>query len=229
MFGAPMRLLIVEDNAELGQLLVSGLKQSGYETDLIHTAAEARLALSSMQYAAVVLDLGLPDADGLSLLKNVRQQKNPIPILVLTARSGVQDRVSGLRAGADDYLVKPFVFDELIARLEALLRRPGQFMGNPIRAANIIFDTANRQVFIDDIPQLLSARETAVLELLMRSKGRVLSKKQVEDQIFGFSGDVASNAVEVYIHRLRKQLSEHGARIQIHTVRGIGYLLAEEF
>jgi DNA-binding response OmpR family regulator len=149
-------------------------------------------------------------------------------VLVLTARGGLTDRVHGLRSGADDYLVKPFALEELIARLEAQLRRPGQLLGSSLRIANLAFDTQNRQASIDDQPQVLSARETAVLELLMRSKGRVVSKKQVEDHIFGHSGEVASNAVEVYVHRLRKQLSERGARVQVHTIRGVGYLIAEE-
>jgi DNA-binding response OmpR family regulator len=136
--------------------------------------------------------------------------------------------VLGLRSGADDYLVKPFALEELIARLEAQLRRPGHLLGSSLRIANLEFDTRNRQASIDDQPQLLSARETAVLELLMRSKGRVVSKKQVEDHIFGHSGEVASNAIEVYVHRLRKQLSERGAKVQVHTIRGVGYLIAEE-
>ncbi len=149
-------------------------------------------------------------------------------MLVLTARGGLQDRVSGLRSGADDYMVKPFALEELVARLEAQLRRPGQQLGNSLHIANLEFDLRDRQAVIDDQPQVLSSRETAVLELLMRSKGRVVSKKQVEDHIFGLSGEVASNAVEVYVHRLRKQLSDKGARVQIHTIRGVGYLIAEE-
>ena len=223
-----MRLLIVEDNEELADLLAKGLKTAGYEADLLSTVEEARAVLSTTFYAALVLDLGLPDGDGLDLLRDLRQRGNPIPVLVLTARGGLNDRVQGLRSGADDYLVKPFALEELIARLEAQLRRPGQLLGSSLRIANLAFDTQNRQASIDDEPQVLSARETAVLELLMRSKGRVVSKKQVEDHIFGHSGDVASNAVEVYVHRLRKQLSERGARVQVHTIRGVGYLIAEE-
>jgi DNA-binding response OmpR family regulator len=223
-----MRLLIVEDNEQLARLLAKGLRAAGYETDILATTAEARTALMTISYAALILDLGLPDGDGLSVLRELRHRKDPISVLVLTARGGLQDRVNGLRSGADDYLVKPFALEELVARLEALLRRPGQLLGSSLRIANLEFDTRNRQAVIDDRPQVLSSRETAVLELLMRGKGRVVSKKQVEDQIFGLSGDVASNAVEVYIHRLRKQLAEKGAKVQIHTVRGVGYLIAEE-
>jgi DNA-binding response OmpR family regulator len=223
-----MRLLVVEDNEELSELLAKGLQSAGYEADILSTIDEARSVLSTTFYAALILDLGLPDGDGLELLRDIRHRNNPIPVLVLTARGGLHDRVLGLRSGADDYLVKPFALEELIARLEAQLRRPGQLLGSSLRIANLAFDTQNRQASIDDQPQLLSARETAVLELLMRSKGRVVSKKQVEDHIFGHSGEIASNAIEVYVHRLRKQLSERGARVQVHTIRGVGYLIAEE-
>jgi DNA-binding response OmpR family regulator len=189
---------------------------------------EARSVLETTFYAALILDLGLPDGDGLELLRELRHRNNPIPVLVLTARGGLHDRVQGLRSGADDYLVKPFALEELIARLEAQLRRPGQLLGSSLRIANLEFNTQSRQASIDEQPQVLSARETAVLELLMRSKGRVVSKKQVEDHIYGHSGDVGSNAIEVFVHRLRKQLSDRGARVQVHTIRGVGYLIAED-
>jgi DNA-binding response OmpR family regulator len=223
-----MRLLVVEDNEQLAALLAKGLQAAGYDTDVFGTVADARTALLMVAYAAVILDLGLPDGDGLAILRELRHRKDPVPVLVLTARGGLHDRVNGLRSGADDYLVKPFAFEELVARLEAQLRRPGQILGSVLRVANLEFDSRNRQAAINDEPQVLSARETAVLELLMHSKGRVVSKKQVEDHIFGLSGDIASNAVEVYVHRLRKQLSEKGAKVQIHTIRGVGYLIAEE-
>jgi DNA-binding response OmpR family regulator len=223
-----MRLLVVEDNAELAELLAKGLQTAGYQSDILSTVEEAASVLRTTFYAALILDLGLPDGDGLALLRELRHQNNPIPVLVLTARGGLHDRVLGLRSGADDYLVKPFALEELVARLEAQLRRPGQQLGSSLHIANLGFDLRNRQASIDDQPQVLSSRETAVLELLMRSKGRVVSKKQVEDHIFGLAGEVASNAVEVYVHRLRKQLSDMGAKVQIHTIRGVGYLIAEE-
>jgi DNA-binding response OmpR family regulator len=223
-----MRLLIVEDNEELAELLAKGLQTAGYESDRLSSIEEARSVLETTFYAALILDLGLPDGDGLELLRELRHRNNPIPVLVLTARGGLHDRVHGLRSGADDYLVKPFALEELIARLEAQLRRPGQLLGSSLRIANLEFNTHSRQASIDEQPQVLSARETAVLELLMRSKGRVVSKKQVEDHIYGHSGDVGSNAIEVYVHRLRKQLSDRGARVQVHTIRGVGYLIAED-
>jgi DNA-binding response OmpR family regulator len=223
-----MRLLIVEDSEELAQLLANGLKSAGYDSDVLLTASDARAALSTTRYAAIILDLGLPDGDGLSILREIRQRDDPTPVLVLTARGSVDDRVSGLHSGADDYLVKPFAFEELVARLAALLRRPGQLLGSSLHVANLVFDTESRQAFIDDQPQVFSAREAAVLELLMRRQGRVVPKRLVEDHLFGLADDVASNAIEVYIHRLRKQLAERGAKVQIHTMRGVGYLIAEE-
>jgi DNA-binding response OmpR family regulator len=174
-----MRLLVIEDNDELGQLLAKGLKSAGFEVDRLGSVGEAQAALATIRYAALILDLGLPDGDGLAILRELRHRKDPIPVLVLTARGGVHDRVSGLRSGADDYLVKPFAFDELVARVEALLRRPGQLLGGSLRLANIVLDTESRQTLIDGKPFMLSARETAVLELLMRRKGNVVSKKLV--------------------------------------------------
>jgi DNA-binding response OmpR family regulator len=221
-----MRILVVEDNEELGGLIAEGLADAEYETDRVATAADARHALSTARYSAVVLDLGLPDGDGLAVLGDVRARHDEVPILILTARAGVDDRVAGLRAGADDYLTKPFAFEELVARLEALMRRPHAMTGQVLALANLTFDTQSKQAFIDDEPQVLPARESAVLEILLRRKDRAVPKKAVEDQLFGLDGEVSSNAVEVYVHRLRRQLGERGAKVQIHTVRGVGYMIA---
>jgi DNA-binding response OmpR family regulator len=223
-----MRLLIVEDNIELARLVAASLLTAGYETDVVGSVGEARDAVRSVKYAAMILDLNLPDGDGLSVLLELRHRMDPLPVLVLTARDGLQDRVSGLRNGADDYLAKPFAVVELVARLEAILRRPGQLLGSSLNLANLVYDTESRQVFIDGVPRVFSARETSVLEILLRRQGRVVPKKNVEDHIFGLTGEVASNAVEVYVSRLRKQLGEYGAKILIHTIRGVGYLMAEE-
>ncbi|MBK5961376.1 DNA-binding response regulator [Rhodoplanes elegans] len=222
-----MRVLIVEDNEELARLVVGGLAKAGHPAEHAATAAEARHMLSVDTYDAVILDLGLPDADGLAVLREMRARQDPTAILVLTARAGVDDRVEGLRSGADDYLVKPFAFEELVARLEALSRRPRAMQGLVLTVANLSLDTAGKQAFVDEVPHVLSARELAVLEMLMRRKGRVVPKKLVEDQLFGAGGDLSSNAVEVYVHRLRKQLAERGAAVTIHTVRGVGYMIAE--
>src|SRR3974390_470208 len=168
-----MRVLVVEDNEELAGLIAKGLGSAGYAVDRLGTAADARQALTTTSYAAIILDLGLPDADGLSILREMRHRKDPVPVLVLTARAGVHDRVEGLRTGADDYLVKPFAFEELLARLEALLRRPQQLLGLSLSIANLVYDTQSRQALVDGEPHLLSARESAVLEILVRRKGRV--------------------------------------------------------
>ena len=223
-----MRVLLVEDNDELVSLLVKGLARSGFSADAVANAGDAAHSLAAMRYAAIVLDLGLPDQDGLTLLRSVRGRGDSTPVLILTARDGVSDRVNGLRAGADDYLVKPFAMEELVARLQALLRRPGNLLGRQLSFGNVSLETEGRQVFVDGKLRVFAARETAILEILLRRGGNVVPKRLFEDQLFGLSGDVGSNAVEVYVHRLRKMLSDGGATVKIHTVRGVGYLLSEE-
>jgi DNA-binding response OmpR family regulator len=222
-----MRILLVEDNDELASLIAEGFAEANYEIDRVATAAQARQSLIAARYAAVILDLGLPDADGLAVLRDMRERRDAIAVLVLTARADVQDRVIGLRAGADDYLTKPFALEELVARIEALLRRPRHISGPLLVLGNLSFDAETKQAVIGDAPQTLSAREAAVLEILLQRKDHVVSKKAMEDHLFGLDGKVSSNAVEVYVHRLRKQLSDGGATAQIHTVRGLGYMIAE--
>jgi two-component system response regulator TctD len=223
-----MRVLLVEDNKELVSLLVKGLAQGGLSADSVGTVGDALHVLSTMKYAAVVLDLGLPDDDGLALLRDMRRKSDATPVLVLTARDGVTDRVTGLREGADDYLPKPFAMEELVARLQALLRRPGNLLGRQLTFGNVSLDTEGRQVMVGGSPRPFPARETAVLEILLRRGGNVAPKRLFEDQLFGLAGDIGSNAVEVYVHRLRKMLSDAGATVKIHTVRGVGYLMAED-
>jgi DNA-binding response OmpR family regulator len=223
-----MRLLVIEDNEELARLLVDGLRKSKFDADFVATASEARAALMTIRYTAIVLDLGLPDCDGLQILREIRSRADPTPVVVLTARAGVADRVNGLEAGADDYLAKPFALEELVARLHAVLRRPGQLLGRSLQIGNLVFDTGSRQVSVDDVPRVLSPRECSVLELLMRRQGRVVPKKLLDEQTFGFSGEGGPNAIEASVYRIRKQLSEWGARVQIQTVRGVGYLIAED-
>ncbi len=223
-----MRVLIVEDNSELVALVTKGLAQSGLAADSVGTVGDATHVLATMHYAAIVLDLGLPDDDGINLLRDLRRRGDSTPVLVLTARDGVTDRVTGLREGADDYLPKPFAMEELVARLQALFRRPGQLLGRQLTFGNVALDTEGRQVFVAGAPRTFPARETAVLEILLRRGGNVAPKRLFEDHLFGLSGDVGSNAVEVYIHRLRKMLADSGATVKIHTVRGVGYLMAED-
>jgi DNA-binding response OmpR family regulator len=222
-----MRLLLVEDNERLRMLTTSALARAGFAADGFATAADAEAALRSVAYSVMILDLGLPDEDGLALLRRLRVSGDALPVLILTARGGIEERVRGLDAGADDYLVKPFANEELLARIRVLLRRPGSLLSDTLELGTLRLDTASRQVTIRDRAQSLSPREAAVLEILLRRSGRVVAKKLVEDHLFGLSEDVGSNAVEVYVHRLRKQLSEANADVEIHTIRGIGYLIAQ--
>jgi two-component system response regulator TctD len=221
-----LRLLLVEDNAALAELVAQGLARSGFAVDAIGAMGEIHERLLSSQYAAVVLDLGLPDGDGLDGLRAMRARGDRTPVLILTARGSVRDRVEGLNAGADDYLVKPFATEELAARLQALLRRPGELLGNRLEVGGLALDVAGRQVLIEGQPQMFSAREVELLELLMRRPGRVVPKSYVEDHLFGLEQPVGSNAVEVSIHRLRRRLQDLGAPVTVHTVRGVGYLIA---
>lgn len=223
-----MRLLVIEDNAKLGGLIFQGLKAAGFDSDWAQCIAEAEDAIQASHYAAMIVDLGLPDGDGRNLVSKLRAGGNKTPVLMLTARGTIDDKVSGLGSGADDYLVKPFAFEELIARIQALLRRPATFLGTILEAGNVAFDSGARQVFVGGAPKSLSARELALLEILMRRPGRVVPKRLVEDHLYGPSEDVRSNAVEVYMHRLRKQLADAGASVQVHTVRGVGYILTEQ-
>jgi DNA-binding response OmpR family regulator len=223
-----MRLLLVEDNDALSGLLTKGLAAAGFEVDSVATVSESLAALSTTRFSAVVLDLGLPDGDGFSTLQFLRDKGDSTPVLILTARSAVGERVKGLRRGADDYLGKPFALEELVARLEALLRRPGTLLGTEFRLGRLTFDTIAREISVDGKLQSISSREAAVLEALLRRSGHVVPKKIIEDQIYGLSDDVSSNAVEVYVHRLRKQLNDAHAGVEIHTIRGVGYLIQEK-
>jgi two-component system response regulator TctD len=220
-----MRVLLIEDSEDLSSLLVRGLATAGFAVDCVTTAANADAALATTRFAAVILDLGLPDGDGLGVLGSLRRRDDPTPVIVLTARSAVPDRVKALQSGADDYLTKPFALEELIARLRALLRRPGLLLGLTLEVANLSLDTEARQVCVDAATVPLSQREIAVLEMLMRRTGRVVSKKNIESQLYGLYKDIGSNTIEVYMHRIRKQLIETGARVEIHTIRGVGYLI----
>lgn len=219
-----MRILICEDNAELAQLIQRGLGGRSLDSDVVGCLADAREAIRGTAYAALILDIGLPDGSGLSLLAELRGQGNAVPILLLTARGALDDRVGGLEAGADDYLVKPFALDELVARLKALLRRPGVLLGPQLTAGDISLDLESRQVMVAGVPASLSMREVDVLEILLRRVGRVVPKKVIEDHLFGLS-EAGSNAVEVYVHRIRRQFSDMDAAAAVVTVRGVGYML----
>ena len=222
-----MRILLVEDEARMSKLVSRALARAGFVVDAFGTCADGREALSFGNYDAAILDLGLPDGDGLTLLAEARTGGHSIPILVLTARDAVEDRVCGLDAGADDYLVKPFAMRELIARTKALLRRPGGALGTLLTAGNISFDTIGRDVRVAGAAIALPRQELAVLEHLMRRHGRVVPKTLLEDKLYGIDDELESNAIPVHVHHLRRRLRDAGAAVQIHTVRGVGYLLAE--
>lgn len=216
-----MRLLLVEDDLLLGDGLRAGLAQSGFAVDWAQDGEEADLALSAQQYDAVVLDLSLPKVDGLTLLKRLRDRGNSVPVLILTARDTLPDRVGGLNLGADDYLVKPFALAELTARVMAILRRVKGIVHPIIRFGRIELDPASHQVKLDGRQVELSAREFATLQELVQNAGRILSKSQLEEKLFAWGEEVESNVVEVYIHHLRRKLYPE----LIRTIRGIGYMV----
>jgi DNA-binding response OmpR family regulator len=221
-----MRLLLVEDNDDLAGLTKKQLEASGFQVDRVEGVGDAISVLDTRHYAAMILDLGLPDGDGLKVLRHARAQHKPLPVLILSARGAMEERVKGLEQGADDYLPKPFAFEELKARLAALLRRPGGLLGAELQAGNLSYDTQGRQATVSGKQLPLSARESELLDLLLRRVGKVVPKKTVEDQLFGLDDDFGSNAVEVYVHRLRKKLGDGQATVGVHTVRGVGYLLS---
>lgn len=221
-----MRVLIVEDNQSLASLIAKRLEQAGIESDQAMSSTQGEQALNSLHYEAVILDLGLPDGDGLQLLREMRKAGDSTPVLITTARHGLEDRVRGLREGADDYLPKPFSVEELLARLQALLRRPKSFVGDVLRAGNVELDTQHRQVSVAGKVLPTRLREAFILELLMRKVGSVVKRSHLEDQLFGLDSQADSNTVDVYIHRLRRQLLDAGADATIHTIRGVGYMLS---
>ena len=222
-----MRLLLVEDNSRLSDLIVAGLAKEGFEVDAVDTVGDALAALAATHFALAILDLGLPDGDGLEVVQHLRSAGSTLPLLVLTARHSTEDKVKGLHIGADDYLGKPFAFDELVARVRALLRRPQAYLGGQLRLGRLTFDTMARQLAVGDLKHPMSPREAAILEVLLRRCNHVVPKSILEDQLYGLSSDGSANAVEVYVHRLRKQLDGLDTGVEIHTVRGVGYLIRE--
>ncbi|WP_341938742.1 response regulator [Marinimicrobium sp. C2-29] len=218
-----MHILIVEDDRLVGDGLQCGLEALGQTADWVQSAGAAESALDLAAFDAVVLDLGLPDEDGLTALGRWRRQGKDVPVLVLTARDAVPERIQGLNKGADDYLTKPFDLEELVARLHSLVRRASGRSSNVMRYGALVFDPTTLEVTLEDRPISLSRRELAVLEALMKQPGRVLSSEQLQNFLYGWSEGVESNAVAVHVHNLRGKL---GGNL-IETVRGLGYRLKE--
>ena len=216
-----MRMLLVEDDRMIGEAVQTALRQDGYAVDWVRNADSADTALAAGSYDLVLLDLGLPGRDGLSLLRAVRARKDATPVLVITARDAVENRIAGLDAGADDYLVKPFDLDELAARIRALLRRSAGRAEAVIEHLGVRIEPTTRTVSRNGAPVTLSPREYAVLEALLLRPGAVLSRAQLEDRLYGWDDAVGSNAVEVYIHGLRRKLG----RDFIRNLRGVGWFV----
>lgn len=220
-----MRILVVEDNREMAAVLARNFAAAGINCDHAESVADAELLIGQIDYRLAVLDLGLPDEDGMALLKRLRTRRNPLPVIVLTARGDAVARVEGLRAGADDFVVKPFLFDELHARLEAVLRRNPALTGPEISFGPVTLDLNAREASVGGAPLKLSRREAELFEPLVRRGGHVVTKRTLESQLFGSGGDLGSNAIEVYVHRLRRKLQLAQSGLDIETVRGIGYVL----
>ena len=220
-----MRLLIVEDEPTLGELLRRNLAARGFAVDLAQSRADAAAFLDVEDYDAVLLDRRLGDGDGLALVKQIRGKGSEAGILFLTARDEPADRIEGLDAGADDYIVKPFDMDELNARLRAVLRRPGKRMSTILEAGNLKFDVAQRRATVDSQPVELPRQEAALLELLLRSQGAVVKREEIQRSLYGFDDEVTPNAVDAAVSRLRKRLRTAGAAVEIAVLRGVGCML----
>ena len=219
-----MRILLVEDDAMIGRAVLDLLRSENYASDWVRDGAAADVALQSERYDLVLLDLGLPRADGLEVLRKLRSRRDSVPVLIATARDAVGDRVAGLDAGADDYIVKPYDTDELLARVRALLRRSAGRAEPLISHKGVELNPATKQASANGQPLALSAREWVVLEPMLQRPGVVFSRAQLEEKLYGWKDEVSSNAVEVYVHGLRKKLGPDF----IKTVRGLGYVVPRE-
>jgi DNA-binding response OmpR family regulator len=216
-----MKILLIEDDLQLGKAVSRALEQSGFEICWVRMIKDALAQLASASFAVVLLDLCLPDGSGLSCLQQLRAGGDTTPVLVLTARDALEDKVAGLDAGADDYVVKPFAVPELVSRIRALVRRSAGYAIQVWQAGPLTLDPVNQRVSLDGQPVSLSPREFAILTELVRSAGQVVRKRQLETALFGQSDGAESNALEVHIHHLRRKLGHD----LIQTVRGVGYML----
>lgn len=223
-----MRILLVEDEIEMAAALRAALGRRGFVVDRVRTLEDAHLALKEPGVRAVLLDRRLPDGDGLSLLPVLRAMADPPPVIVLTALGQTMERVEGLDAGADDYLVKPFELDELLARLRAVARRRAGAAVEPLTLGALSFDTVHREAQVSGNPLQLPRREIALLDVLLRRAGRVVLRETIEAALFGFDDAPASNTLDSHVSRLRRRLSDAGAGVAIHALRGVGYMAKAE-
>ena len=226
-----MRILVVEDEKKINDVIVKTLKKEKYGVDSCFDGEEALDYIFSVEYDIILLDIMLPKKDGFEVLKSMRKKGIKTPVLFLTARDQIEDRVKGLDLGADDYLVKPFAFEELLARIRVVLRKnsiSGEDSGNVLKIANLTVDCNKHEVFRDDVSIKLSAKEFSILEYMMRNKGRVVSKEKIEEHVWDFDYEGGSNIVEVYIKFLRKKVDNDFSPKLIHTIRRVGYILKVE-
>lgn len=220
-----MRLLVVEDEKKLNELITKKLEKEYYGVDSCFDGEEAVKYVEGTEYDAIILDIMLPKLDGFEVIKRIRAKKNKVPILLLTARDNIDDKVKGLDYGADDYLVKPFIFEELMARIRVLLRRNSGNADNIITIANLKVDLDAKTVFRDDVLIKLSGREYSILEYLIRNKGKILPRERIEDHIWNYEYEGGTNVIDVYIRYLRKKIDDGYTPKLIHTARGLGYVL----
>jgi two-component system OmpR family response regulator len=223
-----MRVLVVEDDEKLGRVLIRGFATDAIAADLVTTGEQAIVRAGATDYAVIVLDVMLPDIDGFQVCRTLRQEKTNTPVLMLTARDGVEDRVYGLDSGADDYLTKPFAFAELLARVRAMSRRGPIERSVMLEVGDLRLDSARHQVWRGDAPVPLSRKEYAVLEALMRNPGHVISRFDLLEQVWGYEYENRSNVVEVYIRYLREKIDRPFGRQTLQTVRGAGYRVCDE-
>ena len=220
-----MRLLVVEDEKKLNELITKKLKKEYYGVDSCFDGEEAVRYVEGTEYDAIILDIMLPKLDGFEVIKRIRAKKNKVPILLLTARDNIDDKVKGLDYGADDYLVKPFIFEELMARIRVLLRRNSGNADNVVTIANLKVDLDAKTVFRDGVLIKLSGREYSILEYLIRNKGKILPRERIEDHIWNYEYEGGTNVIDVYIRYLRKKIDDSYTPKLIHTIRGLGYVL----
>ncbi|MBB3660952.1 two-component system OmpR family response regulator [Rhizobium sp. BK650] len=222
-----MRVLLAEDEPEMAAVLVAALRNNNIITDHVSTIEAAEEAVRLNTYDALLLDRSLPDGDGLELIVEARRIQTAVPVIMLTARGDLKDRIEGLDLGADDYLAKPFAVEELMARLRAILRRPGNIEIESLCLGQLHFDLRNREARVGEVPLELPRRELLVLEALMRRAGRTVERSSLEEAVYGIDDEIQSNALDAHVSRVRRKLEAAGAGVEIHTIRGVGYLIRQ--